>query len=147
MIVVDASVAAKWLLPEAGEDQAQRLLGGDQQLAAPASIRVEVACAILQQHRVGKLRENDARPLCQFWENLIDARLHILAVDELFDSAREFAFELKHTLPDCFYLAAGKRLECPVVTADGAFFEAGKTANNIILLANLATEQPPSSLP
>jgi predicted nucleic acid-binding protein len=42
MIVVDASVAVKWFIPEAGEEAAAKLLGGKKRLIAPALIRLEV---------------------------------------------------------------------------------------------------------
>jgi predicted nucleic acid-binding protein len=46
MIVVDASVAAKWFLPEKGSSAALALQEGPSQLAAPDLIRMEVAAAI-----------------------------------------------------------------------------------------------------
>ena len=46
MIVIDANVAAKWLLPEPGSEAAVALQEGPQQLFAPDLIRLEVAAAI-----------------------------------------------------------------------------------------------------
>jgi predicted nucleic acid-binding protein len=45
LIVVDASVAAKWFLPEADSEAAGRLLTGRRKLLAPDLIRIEVAAA------------------------------------------------------------------------------------------------------
>ena len=57
MIVVDASVAVKWFIPEAGEEDAAQLLGGKKHLIAPAVIRLEVTGAIIRRYREGHLSE------------------------------------------------------------------------------------------
>lgn len=134
MIVVDASVAAKWLLTEPGEQEAQRLLDGDERLVAPESIRVEVIGAVLRQFRIGKVSEQRARVQLAFWENLIDARLRLLAIMDLLQEAVNMALMLKHPLPDCFYIAAGKQLGVTVLTADRKMFERGKSLHEGVTL-------------
>ncbi len=134
MIVVDASVAAKWLLPEAGEQEAQALLDGEERLAAPESIRVEVAGAVIKRYRMGKMEESDARSRCEFWQSLIDNRLHLLPVESVFDRALALAFQIKHGLPDCLYLAAAGDISAVLVTADRPLFERGKAVHERITL-------------
>lgn len=134
MMVVDASVAAKWLLPEAGEQEAQAILDSEQRLAAPATIRVEVAGAVLRRYRTGVIDESHARSRCELWQSLIDGRLHLIPVESLFDRALALAFELKHALPDCLYLASGAVLGAGLVTADRTLFERGKTVNERMTL-------------
>ena len=51
MIVIDASVAAKWYLPEKGSDAAVELQEGPDQLFAPDLIRMEVAGSITRRVR------------------------------------------------------------------------------------------------
>src|SRR5262245_39797495 len=55
MIVVDASIAAKWYLNEPGSAQAAAILTSDDVLLAPALIRLEVNGAIIRRYREGKL--------------------------------------------------------------------------------------------
>ncbi len=134
MIVVDASVAAKWLLTEPGEHAAQRLLDGEDHLVAPESIRVEVMGAVLRQFRLGKVTEQRARVQIEFWESVVEGRLRLLALLDLLQQAVNMAFALKHPLPDCFYIAAGKQLGVSVITADRTLFERGKTVHEGVTL-------------
>ena len=111
MIVVDASVAVKWFIPEAGEEAAAKLLGGKKRLVAPALIRMEVTGAIIRRFREGHLSEKKAREGTQAWEAMLQYRVVRLVPDaELFEDAVQMAFLAKHTLADCLYLAAAKRL-------------------------------------
>ncbi|HEV3304463.1 MAG TPA: type II toxin-antitoxin system VapC family toxin [Planctomycetaceae bacterium] len=61
MIVVDASVAVKWFIPEPGEEAAVKLLDGTNGLISPALIRLEVTGAIIRRYREGHLTEKKAR--------------------------------------------------------------------------------------
>ena len=72
MIVVDASVAVKWLLPEAGAEAARRMLDSGAELVAPALIRVEVAAAIAHKSRFGELDPPDAASAAELWFRSID---------------------------------------------------------------------------
>jgi predicted nucleic acid-binding protein len=136
MIVVDASVAVKWFIPEAGEEAAAQILNGKKRLVAPALIRLEVTGAIIRRYREGHLSEKKAREGTQAWEAMLEYRVVRLVPDaELFADAVQMAFLAKHTLADCLYLAAAKRLAAPLITADGPMRERGARAyKNITLL-------------
>jgi predicted nucleic acid-binding protein len=139
MIVVDASVAVKWFIPEAGEEAAAKLLGGKKRLIAPALIRLEVTGAIIRRYREGHLSEKKAREGAQAWEAMLQHRVVRLVPDaELFDDAVHMAFLAKHTLADCLYLAVAKGLGAPVITADKPMRDRGTRAyNNITLLGGV----------
>lgn len=135
MIVVDASVAVKWFIPETGEEAAAKLLGGKQHLVAPALIRLEVTGAIIRRFREGHLSEKKAREGTQAWEAMLQYRVLRLVPDaELFEDAVQMAFLAKHTLTDCLYLAVAKQLGAPVITADGPMRERGVRAYKKITL-------------
>lgn len=136
MIVVDASVAVKWFIPEAGEEAAAKLLGGKKRLMAPALIRLEVAGAIIRRYREGHLSEKKAREGTHAWEAMLQHRVVRLVPDaELFDNAVQMAFLAKHTLTDCLYLAVAKELGAPVITADKPMRDRGARAyKNITFL-------------
>lgn len=122
MIVLDASVAAKAYLEEPGSDEAIALLTGPEKLLAPELIRVEVAAALLRRARKGEMAADDARRRCEHWLERLRQGLFRLTPDlDLLDDAIGFAAELKHPLQDCLYLAAARRFDAPLITADRGF--------------------------
>ncbi len=137
MIVVDASVAVKWFLPEPGEDEAGKLLSGEELLAAPSLIRLEVTGAMIRRFREGQLAEQHAREAVEAWESMLRRRVIRLIPDsDFFAQAVELAFYARHTLSDCLYLAVAKQLEAQLVTADVPMHERGQRAyKRIALLA------------
>lgn len=127
MIVVDASVAAKWVLAEPDRDAAKALLSDGRKLIAPSVIRFEVTGAILRRFRKNELDEKTARFACQEWEELLqDLVIELVPSEELFVLARDFAFQARHTLSDCLYLAAAKSHSAEVVTADMTLRDRGR---------------------
>ncbi|MDX2199503.1 MAG: type II toxin-antitoxin system VapC family toxin [Phycisphaerae bacterium] len=127
MIVVDASVAAKWVLAEPDRDAAKALLGNDRKLIAPSVIRFEVTGAILRRFRKNELDEKTARFACQEWDELLhDLVIELVPSEELFVLARDLAFKARHSLSDCLYLAAAKSHSAEVVTADVTLRDRGK---------------------
>lgn len=124
MIVVDASVAAKWLLPEPGSQEAIDLQEGPHELFAPDLIRLEVAAAITRRVRAEKdaLDPDDAVSRCDRWLRLLDrAVIFLIPEAELLEQAVKLSAKIKHPLQDCMYLAAAKRLDAPLITADEPF--------------------------
>jgi predicted nucleic acid-binding protein len=124
MIVLDASVAAKWLLPEPGSQAALELQEGTEQLFAPDLIRLEVAAAITRRVRAEKdaLAPSNAVSRCATWLQLLDqAVISLIPEAELFQPAVALSVEIKQPLQDCLYLAAARKLDAPLITADEAF--------------------------
>lgn len=137
MIVVDASVAVKWLWPEPGDSEAANYLEKGLRLYAPASIRVEVAGAALRRYRENKMDENEARSACGLWERIIrNEGIRLIPVDGLFDAAVAYAFLTRHSLADCLYLAAAQEQDMKLITADEKLYSRGqKVYKKIELLA------------
>lgn len=134
-IVVDASVAVKWFVPEPGNDAAQKLLAGDKPLIAPALIRIEVTSAFVRQFRRDVLPEEDARAAHEAWEQMLtEGTIRLVADADLFEEAVACAFAARHDLPDCLYLALAKRMRALVVTADAALVERGRRVYDKISL-------------
>jgi predicted nucleic acid-binding protein len=106
MIVIDASVAAKWYLPEVGSPAAVELQEGPDQLLAPELIRMEVAGSITRRVRADRKEERLAPDValsrCAKWFRLLDqAALSLIPEAELLQEAVNLWVEIKHTLPDC----------------------------------------------
>lgn len=122
MIVIDASVATKWFLPEADSEQAAALLETNEKLFAPELIRIEVASAIARRARLRELPPAHAVAACSAWQQGLDDGVVTLTNNELdLRRAVELAIELAHPLQDCLYLATAQRLGMPLITADGKF--------------------------
>lgn len=123
MIVVDATIAAKWYLHEPGSAEAAALLTSAVLLIAPALIRIEVTGAILRRYGEGKLSQNLASQACDLWDNdLANGAIRLVPDDALITPARAIAFQIRHALQDCLYLAAATETRATsLVTADAAF--------------------------
>jgi predicted nucleic acid-binding protein len=123
MIVVDASIAAKWYLHEAGSTEAAALLTSTSALIAPALIHIEVTGAILRRYREGKLSLERANEACDLWDAaLAGGVLRLVPDDTLIASARVIAFQIRHAIQDCLYLAAAVEAgSARLVTADPTF--------------------------
>jgi predicted nucleic acid-binding protein len=135
MIVLDASVAAKVYLQEPGSDEAIALLTGREKLLAPELIRVEVAAALLRRVRKGELAAEDARRRCAHWLDRLRQELIRLTPDrELLDDAIALAAELKHPLQDCLYLAAARRFDARLITADRGFRDRAQSLDDRVTL-------------
>ncbi len=136
-IVVDASVALKWILPEKGAREADDLLS--QALIAPSFWLAECANALWKNVRIGKLNAADASGLFQ---KLVRAPLVSVAMDNDTGSALDLAVKLGHPIYDCLYLALALREDTYVMTADTRFWAAAnkdaKLRKRVQLLGALA---------
>src|SRR6266542_1625971 len=125
MIVVDASVAVKWLLPEAGDKEAQRILDADEELVGPTLIQVEVAAALVRKARLKELDVQDAENAADlWWRSIADGVIRVVPEQADLPRAFKLALTLKHPLQDCIYLALAERIGARFITADAKF--AGK---------------------
>ena len=135
-MVVDASVAAKWFMPEEGSGAALQLLNSDTSLAGPSLLRVEVAAAITRKVRLREMEAGDALEAVDSWLLSLARNMVTLYADEAdLPAASRLATELKHPLQDCLYLALAIRLETALITADSKFAKRARTAYpNTLLL-------------
>lgn len=135
MIVIDASVAVKWFLPEEGSEPALKLLEGPQELAAPELIRLEVAAAITRRVRLGQLSANDGQRRCQAWfAQLKEDIIMLIADNEILEETIKLALAMKHPLQDCLYLQAARHLDASLITADRTFKERAQKFHRAVAL-------------
>ena len=124
MIVVDANVAAKWYLPEIGTDAALQLLDGPSQLFAPDLIRLEVLATITRRVRTGEAGPDETTVRCDDWfRHLGEGLVSLIPEGDLLHDALKLSLRIKHNLQDCLYLAAARRLDASLITADKKFKE------------------------
>jgi predicted nucleic acid-binding protein len=119
-LVVDASVALKWLVEEEGTDAADTLRG--QHLVAPALVRVEVANVLRTMTARGSSPSAVAVELFALFQR---APVDIVEADDALERrALDLAIALAHPVYDCLYLALAERMGAPLVTADARFLRA-----------------------
>lgn len=128
MIVVDASVAAKWFWEEPGSDEAAKLLSGPRRLVGPDLLRVEAAAAVTRRMRLGQLSADETRRICKDWFEALDAgSVFLLPSTDYMEAAIELAIEMRHPLQDCLYLAVARALNVPLALSDPKFHDRAKT--------------------
>ncbi len=111
-MIVDASVAIKWLVKETDSDKALALIG-ETPLMAPDLIHAEVANAIWKQAMRGAIR--DMQAYLSRLSEIIDV---ITPCWELAEAATALAVALNHPAHGCFYLALAVAENTELVTAD-----------------------------
>jgi predicted nucleic acid-binding protein len=119
MIIVDASVAVKWVVSESGSTEAAALLD-EGRLGAPTSWLSEASNALWAKVMRHQLTPEEARGQAA---ELADAPVVPIALPGLLPVAMRLALELEHPIYDCFYLSAAMQRDTHVVTADRRFFE------------------------
>lgn len=122
-VVVDASVAVKWFLPEPHAEAAQRVLKGRGPLLAPDLIWAEVGNVLWKKVQRGEITPEAA---CAMLADFKHFPLQTFSVKTLLDSAWELATRLRHSVYDSLYLALAISRNGRLVTADLQLFNALK---------------------
>ena len=122
--VVDASIAAKWLVPEPESQAASDLLDDD--LIAPDLLYAEVANVLWKRHR---RREMTAGAIQAAARWLAEVPLQVHDGVTLVAGALGLAARLDHPAYDCFYLQLAVRCDCTLITADHRLFERCRRAD------------------
>lgn len=119
-IVVDASVALKWVLEEEGSDQA-RAVAASEIMVAPDLWLIECSNVLTTKVRRGQIT---AVGSSQALDVLVSAPVRIMPTRGLIGLAHGLALELNKSAYDCLYLAVAVSERATMVTADAAFFRA-----------------------
>ena len=116
-MIVDASVALKWIVLEDDSGAAMELLGRDD-LAAPDLLLIELGDALWNKKRQGELDGGETLPI----RLALAASLVNLVNDaSIIPAALDLAVTLDHTIYDCVYLALAVQTEDVLITADRKF--------------------------
>jgi predicted nucleic acid-binding protein len=115
-LVIDASVAVKWFLPEIHSDEAQRLLDVRFRRHVPMQLYPEVANVVWK--RVHLSRELTADEGREILRHLIMMPLEVHPTTPLLESAFDIAVTAGRTVYDSLYVALAAALGCKLVTAD-----------------------------
>lgn len=121
VVVVDASVAAKWLVAEPDSEIATMLLDGSFDLQAPRLLVSEIGNMLWRMAVNGSIEEYEAARLAAA---LLDVPLQWRDDERTCVEAVRIAVELGHPAYDCMYLALASLIGSQVVTADKRFVSA-----------------------
>jgi len=114
LLVIDASIAIKWVIEESGT-AAALALRGTARLIAPELLVAECANILWKKVQCEELSRDEALLAARL---LQAAEIELVPTRGLLVMATEIAIELGHPAYDCVYLALAVERECRFVTAD-----------------------------
>lgn len=137
-LVVDASVAIKWLIDE--EDSDIALAFRDEDMIAPALLRVEASNVLRTLVSRKAIATDTALSLLDLLQRApVDIADHDDALER---RALEIALKLEHPVYDCFYLALAERTGRTLITADKRFVARALGADPKAPLRSLSDLRP-----
>ena len=113
-VVIDASIAIKWVVEEDGTPEALRILG-TRPLSSPDLLLAECANILWKKVRRAELARDEAIMASRVLQR---SDVEILPTRALMETATRLAIELDHPAYDCVYLALALENGWPFVTAD-----------------------------
>lgn len=125
-LIVDSSVAVKWVADEPASDRARALYLADD-CWAPSLIMAEVGNALWKKQRMKLVTLAQATAALR----ALPDRLRLFDTTDLAPRAVALAIELDHPIYDCFYLALAERERVPLVCADGPLIAKAKKLKGI----------------
>jgi len=118
--VVDASVVAKWFLPEADKDKAEKILreflDGKVQLAAPDLLVAEFGNLLWK--RSVKLGDISTAQADQMYGDFLALRVPLRHSADIAATALTLATKGDHPIYDMLYIVLAEESACEFVTAD-----------------------------
>lgn len=127
-LVIDASVAIKWVVEEKESARALYLRRGHV-LYAPDLIWAECANILWKKVARSEMTSEDARLAGRI---LLSSGIRTVPARQIVLPALDLAFHLRHPAYDCLYLAAASILQCACVTADRRLMEKAAASDEAI---------------
>jgi predicted nucleic acid-binding protein len=113
-LVIDASIAIKWVVEEDGTQQALTLRQRAR-LIAPELLVAECANILWKKVQRNELLKEEAILAARLLQG---AEIELRPTRFLFEAATRLSIEIDHPAYDCVYLALAVETKCPFVTAD-----------------------------
>jgi len=144
VLVVDASVATKWLLTdEEHVDRARLILQhfaeGKTQIVAPAHLRYEVPSAITAA-TVGRRSRLSPEEGKEAIDEFLELGLQTVETDELIRAAYPLVHQHGCSFYDALYLALAQDLGVPLVTADRQFYQRVRRLSQVVWIGDYPAE-------
>ena len=113
-ISIDASVAIKTLVEEAGSDQARALVAAHDMIIAPAHAYAEISEILYRKTVSGVLDRLQAQKALK----QLPIVYTLEPLDTVMAETFEIACELRHSVYDCLYVATAIKFATQLATAD-----------------------------
>ena len=120
-LVVDASVAIKWFVPEVHHRAARRLLREGLELLSPDLVRAEVGNVLWKKWRRGELSAGEVGAILRDFGRF---PLRIRTSEPLMEGAWAVAERFGRSFYDGLYVALAVETESSLVTADSRLYSA-----------------------
>ena len=134
-VVLDASVAVRWVIEEDGSAEAVILLNQEIGWIAPRLLLTEVASALRRKVADGAVEAALAgQALDTLLQAIADGIVHLADDERIVSQALLLAISLEHKLPDCMYLALAEREGAAIATADVRLARLARGRNVDVLL-------------
>jgi len=134
-VVLDASVAVRWVIEEDGSAEAVILLNQEIGWIAPRLLLTEVASALRRKVADGAVEAALAgQALDTLLQAVADGIVHLADDERIVSQALLLAISLDHKLPDCMYLALAEREGAAIATADVRLARLARGRNVDVLL-------------
>jgi len=131
ILVIDASVAVKWVVDEEGAARAVALRSSFA-FAAPELILPECANILWKKAQRGELARAEALLAAKLLER---SGIDFVSLQGLSETATQLALDLRHPAYDCVYLALASRRGLRFVTADRRLLAAVRERADVSLQA------------
>ena len=118
-LVIDASIAVKWVVDEPGTPEALALRQ-KAKLIAPELLVAECANILWKKVQRDELLKEEALLAARLLQG---AEIELLPMRSLLESATQISIEIDHPAYDCLYLALAVEKKCKFVTADKRFLQ------------------------
>lgn len=119
--VVDASIVAKWFIPETYFREARLLRTSGDTLIAPDLLAIELARFLLKKVRRAEMTEEQARrPLAAE----LDETVRLYPMLAVLNDAVDIGFRFNRDPFDAVYVALALEERCTFVTADRVLYDA-----------------------
>jgi predicted nucleic acid-binding protein len=127
ILVLDASIAAKWYLDEVYTELAEKLLEPDlYDLHAPELLLSEVGNILWKRYKSGELSSAESERIAS---DLLQSTVTYHSLTDLFLPSLIASEGTGHPIYDCFYVTLAHSLGAPFITADRKFFLAMRSTN------------------
>jgi predicted nucleic acid-binding protein len=133
-LVVDSSVAVKWVVPEHGTVEALALR--QHRLYAPELLMAECANVFWKKVRRSELTATEALVAARLLER---ADIELVSMRHLVEPAVKLAISLNHPAYDCTYLALAEAMDTTFVTADEVLVRRIRAKNAKAKVSDLAS--------
>ncbi len=118
-LVIDASIAVKWVVEEDGTTDALALRQ-KAKLIAPELLVAECANILWKKVQRNELMHDEALLAARLLQG---AEIELLPMRSLLESATQISIEIDHPAYDCLYLALAVEKKRKFVTADKRFLQ------------------------